>query len=162
MKAGKYIGKVVDVKIYETKTGKEAIMIVFQVEGGECGGELVDWRGYFTDAAVDRCIEQMRVAGFKGNDIFETSSMIGTTCGLVVEIDDYIGYDRPVVRWINPPTSPSQIDMIATIDPSMAASFRAKMAEKLSKKKSSEKKNSLYPKTDADVVCRRDSEDIPF
>jgi len=134
MKPGTYLAKVVDSKLDKTNTGKERIIVVFQVtDKGEAFGELVSWHGYFTDATLDSTIKQIKVVGFEGSDIFNRGMMIGHEAKIVVVDEEYNGYNYTKVRWINSVKStPKQLDMLDELTPQNSDGFRSRMRERLS------------------------------
>lgn len=87
-----------------TKTGKEQIVVSFQLpaEGGST--RLVYWQGFFTEATVNRTIESLRYLGFEGDDVY---SLVGGAGALpneveiVTEMEEYEGKQRERVQWIN-------------------------------------------------------------
>lgn len=75
--------------------------ITFEVIEGDSEGRQFDWQGYLTDAAAERTVQSLRLAGctFPGDD-FTNLAGLGSK---VVEIQVEQGDFGPRVAWVNEP-----------------------------------------------------------
>jgi len=111
--AGEYKAVAVDGVLGETSTGKEQIVVTFEVTQPEAFvGRRINWYGYFTEKTADRTLESLRYCGWTGNDlsVFEFSSQVNPASQgfgsqevvIVVEHEpDQNGTPRARVRWVN-------------------------------------------------------------
>jgi len=84
--------------------GTRQVYVAFAIIDGDHAGRRLGWFGYFTDGAVDRTIESLRLCGLKGDDL--ANAMFGPLdqeVQVVVEHEEYDGKVRAKVAWVNAP-----------------------------------------------------------
>lgn len=81
--------------------GSEYIRVYFATETGES----ISWDGYFSEKAVERTIESLRLCGcgFPSDDITNLEGLGSRQVEIVVENEEYQGKLYPRVRWVNEP-----------------------------------------------------------
>lgn len=104
MQAGKYKARAIAVALGVTSTGKEQIVVSFQVADT---AETISWYGYFSERTWERTVESLRVCGWTGDDLtdFDGGNLAGIDTHdveIVVEEEaDMDGIPRARVRWVN-------------------------------------------------------------
>lgn len=125
MQPGKYVAKAQDVGLGMTDTGKEQIGILFEVVEGESAGEVVTWRGYFTEKTAQRTIESLRHCGWQGDDLSTlTVDDLPANVQIVVDEEEYDGSTYTRVKWVN--RLGAGLAMKSAMDASSAKSFAAR------------------------------------
>lgn len=66
---GKCKGRAIHTVLGFAGTGSEQIGIMFRIVGGDDDGRSVPYRGYFTEAAMERTVESLRACGWQGQDL---------------------------------------------------------------------------------------------
>lgn len=102
--SGTFTATVVSADFYYTKNGNEAVAIGLQIDNDnpEVAGEVVSWRGFFTEKALKQTIKSLRTIGWEGNDLSTIDKTIGHRVSVVVEMEEFEGKQYPRVQWINP------------------------------------------------------------
>lgn len=86
-------------------------VLTFKVVGGKEDGQLVQWKGFFTDkigrdmrTGTERAMDSLALVGFQGDDIdtFNGQTPHGRV-EIVTEIEDYKGTKTARVKFINSP-----------------------------------------------------------
>lgn len=101
---GTYRARCLETDLGSSKTGKEQIMMNFQIteEGQWCGKH---WSGYFyfSDKAADYTFEKMRNAGWQGDDLADLSSLSPSNveCLIVISHEEYEGKTRVKIDYVN-------------------------------------------------------------
>ena len=138
---GDYRAVAVDGVLGETSTGKEQIVVTFEiVQPEEYAGRRINWYGYFTEKPADRTLESLRYCGWTGNDlsVFEFSSQVNPHSQgfgsqevfIVVEHEpDQQGVMRARVRWVNATTGGSGVKQ--KLDAGKAKALAARMKARL-------------------------------
>lgn len=104
IKPGKYIAKVVEYGIPETKEGASpsiALTFEFEVEGVR---KQLTYYGYLTSAAAEYTLKNLITAGFKHDRpsmLCKPNAFIDKEVQIVVEHETYEGKTRAKIRWIN-------------------------------------------------------------
>jgi hypothetical protein len=84
-------------------------VLTFKVLGGKEDGQLVQWKGFFTEkvgrdmrTGTERALETLGVIGFVGDDIdlFNSQTPHGRV-DIVTEIEDYKGTKSARVKFVN-------------------------------------------------------------
>jgi hypothetical protein len=82
----------------------EYLLVKFRVEPG---GEIVYWRGFFTEKTWRRTVESLKHCGWDGQELASLDDMtaqngMGTSSvELVLDEEEYEGEMRTQVRWVN-------------------------------------------------------------
>lgn len=121
---GVYKAKAVGGAMGFTSNGNEQIGVQFRLLGEGLEGRYITWRGYFTDKAIDRTIESLRICGWQGNELEDLAGIDTNEVELVVENEEYNGVTTPKVRWVN---RSGGLAMSAPMQPEQLRSFSAKM-----------------------------------
>jgi hypothetical protein len=116
VKPGKYLAKVVNYGIGETKAGNPQACITFSFIEGETNREMT-WYGFFTERTIERTIDSLLICGMKGNDPRvlvagpkSNALDMETEVSIVVENDkddkgnvilNDKGQPTPKIRWVN-------------------------------------------------------------
>ena len=107
-----------------SKKGTDQITIRFSLL--DFPQQTIDYRGYFSEAAFDITMRQLRAAGFKGDNLADLSSLaeeVSPEVVLVVEHEDYQGKTYARVKFINDPT----VQVSRALDAGEAKAFAARM-----------------------------------
>jgi len=129
--AGKYRAKPISAGLGFTKGGdqsppKECVAVRFEVTEGELTGEQITWYGYFTDAAQQYTMANLRTCGWTGDDLYDLSSIDGTgDVSIVLVDDDFNGKVTLKVKYINAPGGGAMLN--APMDDAQRKAFAAKM-----------------------------------
>jgi hypothetical protein len=62
-------------KIGRAGTGSEQVGVQFQILEGPDEAKYITWYGYFTEATTERTLEALRIAGWKGDDFCDLSTI---------------------------------------------------------------------------------------
>lgn len=87
-----------------TQNGNEYIGIMFEVTSGEHAGKVFSWRGFFTEATLDRTLESLRHCGWDSDSIVELDALGTNEVELVLEEEQYEGKTFTRVKWVNRPS----------------------------------------------------------
>lgn len=108
-----------------TSTMKEQVAVQFAIVGGPLDGQTITWYGYFTEAAVERTLESLRICGWAGDDLSDLTGTEANEVQIVVEEEpDQQGVARPRVRWVNELRGPM---LKSELRPDQAKAFAARM-----------------------------------
>lgn len=163
----------------KTSTGKEQLAVTFEDENGD----LITWYGYFTDQAIQRTTESLKILGWKPEEhdyrvasLHGTDLLVGAEAEIVVENEEYDGKTRPKVRWVNSPGSAGGVREILTDEEAGSFSQRMRAAFVTAKppaansapgpngggKKPPPKAAPKAKAAGAEKPATADGEDIPF
>jgi len=120
---GTFRAVALSVELGFTSNGHEQVAILWQLQEGHVGEKLA-WYGYFTEKGTNIALKGLRAAGWKGDDLSDLSSIIGSEALLVIQNEEYDGKMRPKVRFINRLGGPVIKD---TMDQGAAKKFAARM-----------------------------------
>jgi hypothetical protein len=117
------------------KNHKEVVVPCEIVEHPTLSGERLYWRGYFSDATVDRTIESIQNMGWQGDDLSELEDLdaagaerlLPDVFSIVCEPEEYEGVWRLKVKWVNK-SGPMRKDPIKGND---LKAFAAQMKSKV-------------------------------
>jgi hypothetical protein len=117
------------------KNHKEVVVPCEIVDHPTLAGERVYWRGYFSDATVDRTIESLQNMGWQGDDLSELEDLdaagaerfLPDTFAIVCEPEEFEGVWRLKVKWVNK-SGPMRKDPIKGND---LKAFAAQMKSKV-------------------------------
>lgn len=132
---GKYTATALDAELGitdgENKAPIEYVAVKFQIEGGEQNGQIVFWRGYFSEKAMKRSVESLRHCGWSGNwDTWEGLGQDKVTLDVQEDRDLKTGEVRGTrVAWVNPLSSVKPLEGAARS--SFAARMKGVVAEVL-------------------------------
>lgn len=103
MGPGTYRAKAVEHKLGETSTGKEQVLVTFEVQAGEHKGQRLFWYSFFTDLTIDRTLESLEHAGWDGESLSAMHGLGSKEVELVCEFEksQKDGKDYLRVRWVN-------------------------------------------------------------
>jgi len=100
---GTHVAKVKNHVLAKTSTGIEQIAVTFETDDG-----TITWYGYFTDKAIKRTIESLKILGWNPEEhdhqvasLHDTGLLVGAEAEIVVENEEYDGRTRAKVRWVN-------------------------------------------------------------
>lgn len=125
LQVGKYVAQAISAELGVADTGTELVAVLFEIVEGECKGEKVTWRGYFTEKTQRRAIESLKHCGWRGD--WETFDGIGD-CEVQLDVQE----DRDMrtgefrgtrVAWVNP----SRTGVKNSMDAATRAQFAARM-----------------------------------
>ena len=101
---GKHPARAVSAVLGIANTGTEQVAIEYEFTDGPNKGRRISHYAYFTDKAMERSVETLRISGFRGNELTDLSSLSGPdtpVVQLVIEMEDYQGELQPRVKWVN-------------------------------------------------------------
>lgn len=134
---GKYTATALDAELGitdgEGKEPTEYVAVKFQIEGGEQNGQIVFWRGYFSEKAATRSTESLKYCGWGGNwDTWEGLGQEKVTLDVKEDRDLKTGEIRGTrVAWVNPLSSVKPLEGAARAD--FAARMRGIVATVIGK-----------------------------
>lgn len=127
--AGDYRAKAVGAQLGETSNHNEQIAIRFALL--DFPGQHITYYGTFTEAAFEYTMGAIRVAGFKGEDISDLSSLadgVAPEVILVVIHEEYNGKISSKVRFIN---STGGMALKQALQPDQAKAFAQRLKGKI-------------------------------
>lgn len=102
------LARVKSAVLTETKSNKEYVAVDFETV--DTPKRVYQWSGWFGEdygkdnkSKTQRTFEALRCAGWKGDDVSDLSSMIGTECDITVKAEEYNGVTQVKVAFINLP-----------------------------------------------------------
>src|SRR5258708_6614487 len=99
---GKYRARAIDAQLGETKTGKEQVIVRFELLEDGFEGKAITWFGVFaTDKMSRRNLEGLRACGWRGNDINNLDGVGDCDVEIEVEHDTWQGKTSARVKWVN-------------------------------------------------------------
>jgi hypothetical protein len=130
-----YRGKAKEWTMSEASTGKPMLVVLFDVLTEGADVNALTWRGFFTEATMDRTIEAMRYMGFEGDDLSDITGLDRLEVDLVVEDEEYTDEatgevkTSAKVQWVNKPRALSvktvlEGDKLKSFAAEMKAAFR--------------------------------------
>jgi hypothetical protein len=152
---GKHIGRARAWNLGEAKTGNEELSVDMTIKSGECAGQSITARLYFTEKTFDRSIESMRYMGWKGDDLSNIQGLDSNDVEIVVEHEEYEGQTRARVKWIN------RIGGAAAAKPleaSKAKSFAERMKARVAR---ADQERSAKAAANGEFT-KPDTSDVPF
>jgi len=135
LNAGKYNARIIEVAWGESKSsGNVYLLARFSVTSGDCQGQTCTKMFHFTDAALERTVEDLRVCGWQGvnpAEINETNlcGVDANEVSITVQHEPYTdqntGEDKvsAKVQWINPLNKP----LTSTASQSAVTAFGERM-----------------------------------
>lgn len=100
VKPGKYLARIVEHAITETKSGEPQAVVKFGFDVEETYREL-NWFGSFKEKALEHTLRALVNCGLKGNSPAGPLEL-GKEVSITVETDvNQDGKERNVVRWVN-------------------------------------------------------------
>lgn len=86
-----------------TDSGKEQVVIQFEIAEGPEAGRRIAWFGYFTtEKGTRRTLESLRYCGWRGTDLAAIGKL-ELPVSITIEHDEYNGRVSAKVAWINSP-----------------------------------------------------------
>jgi hypothetical protein len=117
-----------------SSNNNEQVGLRVEVIGGEFDGQSFVWFGTFSQAAEERTIEQLQIAGWTGEDIINLPG-VGTT-EFEVQLEEYEDYNEQnapytyvKAKWLNR----ISVGMKNAMDASQKADFARRMAMRMGK-----------------------------
>lgn len=106
---GTYRAKAVEHKLGESSTGKEQVLVTFEIQAGEHKGQRLFWYSFFTELTIDRTLESLENAGWDGESLSLMRGLGSREVELVCENErsEKDGKDYLRVRWVNKPRGAS-------------------------------------------------------
>lgn len=101
---GKHPARAVGGALGTTQKGTEQVGVEFVFTDGPNKDKRITWYGYFSEKTIDRTIESLRYAGWKGTDLSDLSDLSAENTPvveLVLETEDYNGKSTVRVSWVN-------------------------------------------------------------
>lgn len=112
----------------ESKSGKEQVVVYFNVLTEGAAEPAITWYGYFTEATADRTLESLRNCGWAGDDLTDLTGLDANEVDLVVEDEEYEGKVNAKVRWVN---KPGAFALKAPLAADKAKAFAASMRDRI-------------------------------
>ena len=175
--AGTYRARAVEGALGETKTGKEQVVVRFQLIGEGLAVTHLSWFGYFTEKTTESTFRALRTAGWRGQDLADLSDLSRSDApevDLVVEHEaGQDGVVRARIRWVN---SAGGVGLGTQLAPDKAKAFAARMRGKLAAydqaagvpapRKAAKKAPSAFESVPPEVLDQQeheaDSDGMPF
>lgn len=160
IEAGKYRAKAREWALGDASTGTKQIGISFDLL--DHAPESITYYGFFTDAALEYTIANMRLCGWQGADLSDLSGLDAREVVLVIEHErDPQGQIRAKVKYIN---GAGGLAMKTALDANGTKSFAAQMKAKiLALDPSSAAKHAAVRKPAADdAPPHNDADGPPF
>lgn len=128
---GKYTARAAELAWQTAQNGNTYLTLRFTVTDGESAGESATKNMFFSEKALQRTVEDLRLLGWTGDDPSTiTPSDIANEASITVEHETYTvnGEDRTAarVKWIN-----SLHGLKSSADPSAVASFGAQLKARI-------------------------------
>jgi len=124
--AGKYRARALEAVLGETKTGKEQVVVRFEIQNEGYEGQTVLWFAVFaTEKMSRRILEGLRACGWRGDDLSDLSGVNDNDVEIEVEHHEWNGRVSGRVKWVNRLGGP----MVAPIAPERARAFAARMKQ---------------------------------
>ena len=134
-----YAAKVEDAYITEIKGGPRAgdnyVRVRCAITNEPYHTFALEWSGFFGDdvgkddlTKTERTVKALRTAGWKGDDLNDLSSMIGTPVRIAVEHEDYKGTMYARLAFINSSEGGGPKPLSADKSRAFAASMRSRIA----------------------------------
>ena len=125
---GTYNARALRAALGMTKTGKEQLAVEWGLLDGT--GRKITSYHYFSEKAIDISMDQLRVAGFRGSDLSDLSSLHNSDesptpeCEIVIVHEEYNGKTSAKVRFVN---STGGLALSEPLDDAKAKAFAARM-----------------------------------
>jgi hypothetical protein len=126
-----YKAKAAEWALGETASGKEQVAVAFNILTPDAQENRLTWYGYFSDGAVDRTLESLRICGWQGDDLTDLTGLDANEVELVVEDEEYpegSGKWRAKVQWVN---RSGGLALKAPLAGDKAKAFAASMRERI-------------------------------
>jgi len=173
---GTYRARAVSGGLGYAGNGTEQLAVDFVITEGPNEGQHVTWWGFFSDKAVDRTIESLRICGWKGDDLCDLTGITDNDVDLVIEAEEYedrrTGEIRSIgkVRWVN---RAGGLNLKDAMSPQQAREFAARMRGRVASLGSSKRPMTPMTPAPANNAARRPgapqpaqaidpTDDIPF
>jgi len=101
---GKHPARAIAAALGMAETGSYQVGVEFLFTDGPNKDSTITWYGYFTEKTKERTIESLKIAGLKGVDISDLSSLSASdtpTVQIVLEEEEYQGNRQVKVKWVN-------------------------------------------------------------
>lgn len=125
---GTYLARALGGALGKTNAGKPQVAVEFEILSAEAAGEHITWYGFFSEKTEERTIKSLRLAGWRGDDLSDLSSLGGDDApevALVIEEETYEGKTRTKVQWVNAPGA--GLAMKSEMSPEEAKAFATRM-----------------------------------
>jgi hypothetical protein len=131
-KEGRFHATVISAELGQSANEVPLIRLGFTTDEGEMQTNL-----YLSVAAWDRSMKMLEKCFEFDGDFENLEQMIGQTCSLVTEYEDYVGSDGETknvlrVKWINPKGAPK-------LDPNTRQSLAAQLSARANRESSTKK-----------------------
>jgi hypothetical protein len=124
--AGKYRSRAIEAVLGETGTGKEQVVVRFEILNEGFDGHTVPWYAVFaTDKMSRRILEGLRACGWDGDDLSDLSGVSDNDVEIEVEHHEWNGRVNARVKWVNKLGGP----IVTPIPPERARAFAARMKQ---------------------------------
>lgn len=100
---GTYRARAVEWDLGFTSTGKEQVMIRFEVFHDDEPSDHINYYGFFTEKTAKRTMETLRLLGWEGDDPTKLEGLDANEVDLVIEPEEYEGKWTSKVKWVNRP-----------------------------------------------------------
>ena len=126
---GTYKARAEEGALTPTSKGDPQVAVLLRLLDGGAGieGQLITWYGSFSEKAVDRTLDSLRLLGWTGDDVSDLSGLTGTTAevrAVIAQEPDQEGKVRTRVKWIN---APGGLAVRARLEEGDAKAFAEKM-----------------------------------
>jgi hypothetical protein len=123
MIAGKFKAVVTAKELTTTRNGGEQVVVTFELREGPSTGETIKYYGNLSAAAAEYTLKNLRICGWKSDDIRELDTVGDDEVQLNIQEDTYNGNTALKVKFINPLTMASKF----TVEPSQADALAARL-----------------------------------
>lgn len=121
---GKYKARATNWELGKTKKGAEQIAITFTLTDGRA----ITYYGYFSDAAYEYTVKNLRACGWRGSDLSALDTLSQNEVELVCRAEEYDGKTRQRVQFIN---GPDGMGLKEKLSDAETRSFAARMKSKI-------------------------------
>ncbi|HVY62177.1 MAG TPA: DUF669 domain-containing protein [Planctomycetota bacterium] len=161
---GKYRARAIEAQLGETKTGKEQVVVRFELLNDGFEGQTITWFGVFaTDKMAKRILEGLRACGWRGTDIGDLSGVTDCDVEIEVEHNTWEGKTSARVKWVNRIGGGPAVTPLA---PDKARAFAARMKALATTVKPPEEKpgagSTAPPTRSTQAAMGVSDDDIPF
>lgn len=121
---GTYRARATQGVLGESKSGKEQVVVQFELLEPDYANQTISWYGFFTDATCERTFESLRIMGWQGTNLDDLTGVDANEVSLVIENEEWEGKTRAKVRWVN---AVGGMGLLAPLAPDKAKAFAARM-----------------------------------
>lgn len=155
---GMYRARATSGVLGETSTGKEQMVVDFELLDAGFEGQHLTWFGFFTEKTLESTIKGLRACGWTGDDLMDLAGIDTNEVSLVVENETYEGKTRARVRWVNPINT--GLSVKAPLPEDKAKAFAAKMRGQIRAMEKAPPKKGPPPRRPS--VGDTDPDELPF